>query len=96
MTLLFSVGRLYYVQVENRPTIDSLVEQEEELCNSTVHLLPVQVEQGDHLEVHLSEQFGQLVDVSNGGTQLSVMNVVHIANQEGDFVRCCVRKAKAS
>lgn len=83
MTLSFSI-----IQIENSPTVDSLVEQQEELCNSTVHLLPVQVEQGNHLEVHLSEQVGQLVDVSNGGTQPSVMKVVHVANQESDFVRC--------
>jgi len=51
-----------------RPTIDALVEQQEELCNSAVHLLPVEVEQGNHLEVHLSEQVGQLVDVSDGST----------------------------
>lgn len=94
--LLFSAGQVYRVQAEKRPTIDSLVEQQEELCNSTVHLLPVQVEQGDHLEVHLSQQVGQLMDVSNGSTQLSVMYVVHVADQESDFVRCCVRKVKAS
>lgn len=35
------------------------------------------------------------MDVGNGGTQLSVMEVVHVANQESDFVRCWVSEAKA-
>lgn len=69
------------VQIENSPTVDSLVEQQEELCHSTVHLQPIQVEQGNHLEVHLSEQVSQLMDISNGSAQLSVMEVVHVANQ---------------
>lgn len=82
--------------MDKSPTVDSLVEQQEELCNSAVHLLPVEVEQGNHLEVHLSEQVGQLVDVSNGSTQLSVVDVVHVANQESNFVCCCGGGDKAS
>lgn len=75
-----------------RCTIDSLVKQQQELSNSTVHLLPVEVDQGNHLEVHLSQKVGQLVNVGNGSTQLSVVEVVHVSNQKGDFVSGCERQ----
>lgn len=78
------------VQEKERPTIDSLVEQKEELGDGAVHLLPVQVEQGNDLEVHLPEQVGQLMDVGDGGAQLGVVEVVHVADQESDLVRRCV------
>lgn len=68
-------------------TVNSLVEQQQELSHSTVHLLPVEVKQGHHLEVHLSEKVGQLVDVRDGSTQLGVVVVVHVAHQESNFVR---------
>ena len=86
----------YVAQMESRLTIDTLVEQQEELRHCTAHLLPVEVEQGNHLEVHLSEQVGQLVDVGNGSAQLSVVLVVHVANQESNFVCCCVGEEKAA
>lgn len=86
---------MYIDHMDNRLTIDPLVKQHEELSNSTVHLLPVEVEQGNHLEFHLSEQVGQLVHISNGSTQLSVIEVVHVANQKSNFVCCCVRENKA-
>ncbi len=82
--------------MNKRPTVDSLVKQQQELCDCTVHLLPVEVKQGNHLEVHLPEKVGQLVDVSNGSTQLRVVEVVHVSNQESNFVCCCGREDKAS
>lgn len=54
--------------MDKKQTIDSFVKQQEELCNGAVHLLIVEVQQWNHLEVHLSEEVGQLVDVSNGST----------------------------
>ena len=82
--------------MDRKRTVDSLVKQQEELCNSAVHLLPVEVEERNHLEVHLSEQVGQLMDVSDGSTQLSVVEVVHVANQESNFVCCCGGEERAS
>lgn len=82
--------------MDQRHTVDSLVEQQEELCYSAVHLLPVEVEQGNHLEVHLSEEIGQLMDVSDGSAQLSVVDVVHVANQQSNFVCCCGGGDRAS
>lgn len=82
--------------ISQTPTIDSLVKQQEELCNSAVHLLPVEVEQGNHLEVHLSELVGEFMDVGDGRTQLSVIVVVHVANKESNFVCRCRWKNKAS
>ena len=77
------------ILVDERQTIDSLVQQQEELRHSAVHLLPVEVKQGNHLEVHLSEEVGQLVHVGDGSTQLSLVEVVHVANQQSHFVCSC-------
>lgn len=76
--------------MNNTRTVDSLVKQQEEFCHGTVHLLPVEVKQGNHLKVHLSEQIGQLVHVGDGSTQLSVVLVAHVANQQSNLVRGCV------
>ena len=79
-----------------RRTVDSLVKQQQKLCNSTVHFLPVEVKQGNHLEVHLSEEVGQLMHISHGSAQLSVVEVVQVANQESNFVCCCRGKDKTT
>lgn len=87
-------GFIDIIQMALRPTIDSPVKQQEEFCNSAVHLPPVEVKQRNHLEVHLSEQVGQLVHISDRCTQLSVVEVVHVADQESNFVCCCRRDIK--
>lgn len=79
-----------------RPTIDSLIKQQEELIHSTVHLLAAQVQQGNNLEIHLPEEVCQLVHVGHGCTQLSVVQVVHVADQESNFVCGCGGEDRAS
>lgn len=77
-----------------RQTVDSLVKQHKELRDCAVHLLPVEVEERNNLKVHLSEEIGQLVDVRYRSTQLRVVDVVHVANQQSYFVCCCGGEGK--
>lgn len=70
-------------------TIDALVEEEEELIDSHLHLSLAQVQQRDHLEVELAEEGAEGVHVHHGSLQLLVVQVVHVADQQGHFVGGC-------
>ena len=86
----FTAFNTFQAKAAGRLTVDPLVKQQEELCDRTVHLLPVEVQQGNHLEVQLPEQVGQFMNISHGCRELDVVTVVHIANQESNFVcGCC-------
>jgi len=70
-------------------TVDTLVEEEEELVDGHQHLGLAQVQQRDHLEVELAEQGAQGVHVHHGCLQLLVVQVVHVPDEQGHFVGGC-------
>lgn len=67
-------------------TVDSMAEQQQELTDSSVHLIPVEVEQRDHLEVELPQKVAQLIDISHWGSELPVVCVIHIPHQQCHLV----------
>ncbi len=67
-------------------TIDSSVKELNELVNSSQHLLPGEIQQGNHSEAELLQEVSQLMYIHNGGHQARVVRVIQVANKEGDFI----------
>lgn len=67
-------------------TVDSLVEQQQELVDGVSHLWLCEVQQGHHLEVELPQEVGEVVHVHHGSFELRVVLVGQVADQQGHFV----------
>lgn len=67
-------------------TINSSVKELNELVNSGQHLLPREIQQGNHSEAKLLQEVAQLMYIHNGGHQARVVGVIQVANKEGDFI----------
>lgn len=62
-------------------TINSSVQQLEELVDSSQHLLPGEIQQGNHSEAQLLQQVGQLMHIHDGGHQVRVVGVIQVADK---------------
>lgn len=68
------------------PTVDSLVQQQQEFVHGVPHLGLCEVQQRHHLEVELAQEVGEFVHVHHGSLELRVVLVRQISDQQGHFV----------
>lgn len=69
-----------------RLTINSFVQEVNEMRNGGQHLFPREVQQRDHSEAQMLQVVGELVYVHDGSHQLWVVRVIQVANEESDFI----------
>lgn len=67
-------------------TINSFVQEVNEMRNGGQHLFPGEVQQWDHSEAEMLQVVGELMYVHNGSHQLWVIRVIQVANEESDFI----------
>lgn len=62
-------------------TVNAFVKEMNELLNSSKHLLPGQIQQGDDSEAKLPQEVAELMNIHDGCHQGRVVGVIQVANK---------------
>lgn len=67
-------------------TINSSVQEVNEVHDWGQHLFPGEVQQRDHSEAEMLQVVGELMYVHNGSHQLWVIRIIQVPNKESNFI----------